>query len=501
MLEAQKIPTAWRERENLRETGQFWTPRWIAEAMIQYVCKADLIFDPAIGNGAFLEALRQNDSSRVAFYGFDVDEKLLSSPIFQTEKCLVEKRDFLKAPPLRKFPAIVSNPPYIRHHRLDEETKTSLKNMAARIAGFSLDGRAGYHIYFLIQALNLLEENGKLAIILPADACEGVFANKLWRWITENFQVEAVVTFDEKAAPFPKIDTNAIIFFIRNAKPKISFSWVKVQENSSFALKELVAANFSKSNPPALEVFERNSAEALKTGFSRPAHHRQTKFILADFAKVMRGIATGANEFFFLTKQQAKDLNIASEFLQNCVGRTRDIIGDVFTTNDLQRLDQAGRPTQLLSIEKPLAELPPEIIDYLQKGVALKLPERSLIGLRNPWYKQEKRKTPEFLFAYLGRRSARFIRNEAQVVPLHCLHCVYTHEKDARHIANLRQILNHPDTLQNLHLVSKSYGAGALKAEPQNLKNLPLPDYLVEKFGLETTGQTDRSLAAQFSLF
>jgi hypothetical protein len=62
----------------------------------------------------------------------------------------------------------------------------------------------------------------------------------------------------------------------------------------------------------------------------------------------------------------------------------------------------------------------------------------------------------------------------------------------------LHQVLNHPDTLQNLHLVSKSYGAGALKAEPQNLKNLPIPDYLVEKFALEVE---IKSASAQISLF
>jgi hypothetical protein len=167
----------------------------------------------------------------------------------------------------------------------------------------------------------------------------------------------------------------------------------------------------------------------------------------------------------------------------------------------LWRLDQAARPTLLLDIDKPLAELPPEIVAYLQRGADLALPERSLIKLRRPWYKQEKRRTPEFLFAYLGRRNARFIKNDAKVVPLHCLHCVYTHSRDARQLEKLHQVLNHPDTLQNLHLVSKSYGAGALKAEPQNLKNLPVPDYLVEKYELLPATKMTKTNPAQLGLF
>lgn len=500
-MQAQIIPTNWELREKLRKEGQFWTPFWVAEAMIQYVRETDLLFDPAVGNGSFLNALRQSGFSEMSFYGFDTDENQLSSQVFRTEKCVVEHRDFLKNPPNRKFKSIISNPPYIRHHRIDEETKKWLKNLTARITGFSIDGRAGYHIYFLIQALNLLEENGKLAIILPADVCEGIFADKLWHWITENFCVEAVITFDEKAAPFPNLDTNAIIFFIKNAPPENSFKWIKVNEAIDLELSELVASGFRLKDFDTIEVSERTLSEALKTGFSRPENNRQTKYLLSDFATVMRGIATGANEFFFLTEKQAKESQIPGEFLKSCVGRTRDVIGDAFTENDLLRLDNISRPTLLLSIEKSYKELPETIIEYLQKGIELKLPERALIKLRNPWYKQEKRRTPEFLFAYLGRRSSRFIKNEAQVVPLHCLHCVYTHSKDKRYIDSLHKVLNHPDTLQNLNLVSKSYGAGALKAEPQNLKNLPIPDYLVEKFGLKEETFEMKPVSTQMSLF
>jgi len=62
-----------------------------------------------------------------------------------------------------------------------------LKQIAASITGNSIDGRAGYHIYFLIQALNLLEQDGKLAFIMPADTCEGKFSKNLWKWISEKF--------------------------------------------------------------------------------------------------------------------------------------------------------------------------------------------------------------------------------------------------------------------------------------------------------------------------
>lgn len=208
----QNLPTDWNEREILRDKGQFGTPNWVAEAMISYVSQdTDLIFDPATGRGAFFEALLKLNKPEISFWGTDIDAEVLNDEIYRNNSCHIELRDFIKNPPERKFKAIVGNPPYIRHHRIDEKTKTFLKQLSAAKAGFIIDGRAGYHIYFLIQALNLLEKEGRLAFIMPADTCEGKFAKDLWQWISEKFCIEAVITFDSEATPFPNVDTNAIM--------------------------------------------------------------------------------------------------------------------------------------------------------------------------------------------------------------------------------------------------------------------------------------------------
>ena len=55
---SQKLPASGPKREALRQKGQFWTPDWVAQAMVAY-CVAgggDSIFDPAVGAGAFFRA-------------------------------------------------------------------------------------------------------------------------------------------------------------------------------------------------------------------------------------------------------------------------------------------------------------------------------------------------------------------------------------------------------------------------------------------------------------
>lgn len=482
----QKLPTEWKEREILRDKGQFWTPSWVAEAMIAYVAdNTNLVFDPATGRGAFYEALLKLNKQNVQFYGTDIDPEVLSDEIYNKENCFVENRDFIKNPPKRKFSAIIANPPYIRHHRIDEETKLLLKKIALSITGHSIDGRAGYHIYFLIQALNLLEQDGKFAFIMPADTCEGKFAKNLWKWISENFCIECVVTFDERATPFPNVDTNAIIFMIKNNKPQKTFQWVKVNQAYSDDLLKFVASNFKLKEFESLEITTRQLKEGLSTGLSRPEqNHNGFKFHLNDFANVMRGIATGSNEFFFLTSQKTKELNIPNEFLKRAIGRTKDVTGSVLTLKDIEKLDKENRPTYLLSIYGQ-GNLPKSIMDYLKVGEEMGLPSRSLIKQRKPWYKMEQRKVPPLLFAYLGRRNSRFIKNEAGVLPLTGFLCVYPIYNDKEYIDNLWKALNHPDTLENLKLVGKSYGSGAIKVEPRNLNKLPIPEHIVAQFNLK----------------
>jgi adenine-specific DNA-methyltransferase len=494
----QKLPSNWNEREVLRDKGQFWTPNWVAQAMVSYVSdNTDLVFDPATGRGAFYNALLELNKNNVLFYGTDIDPDVLSDKIYNKDKCFVENRDFIKNPPDRKFKAIVANPPYIRHHRIDKETKSLLKRISISITGNSIDGRAGYHIYFLIQALNLLEQNGKLAFIMPADTCEGKFAKNLWKWISERFCIESVITFDESATPFPNVDTNAIVFLIKNTKLKKTLHWVKVNEAPSSDLLTFVSSNFKKKQFDTLEIVNRKLTEGLLTGFSRPEqNHNGFKFHLNDFANVMRGIATGSNEFFFLTSHQVQKLRIPKEFLKRAVGRTKDATESVITLDDVEALDRENRPTFLLSINGQENNYPKAIREYLTVGEEMGLPTRSLIKQRNPWYKMERRKVPPLLFAYLGRRNTRFIKNEAGVLPLTGFLCVYPIYDDQEYIDNLWQALNHPDTLINLKLVGKSYGAGAIKVEPGNLNKLPIPEHIVTKFNLkrpykDTDGQLE----------
>jgi adenine-specific DNA-methyltransferase len=489
----QKLPTVWHEREALREKGQFWTPIWLAEAMASWVTEQSpsVLFDPAVGPGTFFAAAR-SIGYKGHFAGFELHtmafadgEKLgLNQKDFST----IEIADFISSRFNRTFSAIISNPPYIRHHRLSDQRKTELRAVAERVLGFPLDGRVGLHVYFLLKCLEHLSPEGRLAFLLPADICEGISSHALWNRLCERYRLEAVLTFDKSAAPFPKVDTNAMVFFISHSTPLPHFKWLRIKERNSITISNLLRTSKNvHENHDSLIFHERELSEALGTGLSRSPRPATLHGVpLSHFARVIRGIATGANEFFFLTREQLKSLELDPRFFVRAIGRTRDCRTDVLHRSTLEQLDQAGRPTWLLNLDNtPKDRLPAKLRSHLESGVQQQLNLRPLIQSRQPWYKMEQRTPPPILFAYLGRRDCRFILNEAGVVPLTGFLCVYPWDTNRESIHRLWRALNHPDTLQNLAFAGKSYGGGAVKVEPRQLDKLEIPNSVLQTIGLK----------------
>lgn len=493
--QAYTLPRYGHKREVLRKKGQFWTPDWTADVMVSYVLqvKPSRLLDPALGQGVFFRAAKryaQSHDFELTLFGRDIDPEVVSqarvSGLDAGDLRNVEMRDFVLDPPSELFPAIVANPPYIRHHRLLPVQKEHLRQFAHKATGRHIDGRAGLHVYFLIRTLQTLAPDGRLAYIVSADICEGVFASALWQWICSQYRLDAVITFASEATPFPDVDTNALIFFIRNATPASDFDWVKCLDRDSKELAALVSGRQQKDYR-GIQVHRRLLSEALVTGLSRPpsddAKHHYT---LGDFASVMRGIVTGDNDFFFMTSARAKELGIPDTLLVKAVGRMRDVQGEYFDLEDLHRLEDKGRPTRLLNVNGlPFDRLPVLVRKYLEDGEKSGLPNKTLIKTRRPWYRMEIRKVPPILFAYLGRRSARFIRNQADVVPLTCLLCIYPRHSSPEYIEHLWKVLSNPRTISNLKKVGKSYGGDAIKVEPRALERLPLPDALVHAEGID----------------
>jgi len=452
------------------DLGQHWTPQWLAKSMVKYTLKDwggtkdDVVFDPSAGNGAFYEATKSVDKS-VGFGGIEID------PDYVDDDKGIWEANFFSHPPYNKYWSIVVNPPFIRNHNITPKLKQQCQKYCKWVTGISIDGRAGLHFYFLIKSLDHLKHGGRMAFIMPADLLEGISAKSIWMWIAANYDIDAVVGFKSEVAPFPSLDVNVFVAFIKAALPRNTVKWEVIDKQDR--LDDLISTDFSLAET-------RDLGEAIETGLSRPMTNHGCTHVLGDFVDIKRGIATGDNEFFFMTREQAieRKLDPDSSFFRRAIGRVRDVQSNVLRKGDMDKLDEEGRPTYLLCLTGD-EELSPEMKDYIQQGEDRGLHEKSLIKQRNPWYKMEQREVPPFFFSYLGRSNCRFIKNKMSqgILPLTSFLCVYP--KVGKR--TMWDALNDERVIDHLNLVGKSYGSDSIKVEPKSLLQLPLPQEIVDK--------------------
>ncbi|MBB3896609.1 Eco57I restriction-modification methylase domain-containing protein [Roseococcus suduntuyensis] len=478
------------EREQLRTKGQFWTPAWVARGMVAWALQGtETLFDPAVGPGAFFDAgkyVGQLREASVKLKGAEIDSDQIAAGIAgglsPDDYAAVTHGNYMSLK-FDDLPCIVANPPYIRHHRMPPDEKLAYQENSSRIIGRKIDGRAGLHVHFLIKSLTELKKAGRLCYILPSDVCEGKYSDALWSWISQNFRINAAVTFRSSSSPFPGIDTNPIIICISNEEPAPEFVWAQVKEYNCSDFFDFFNSNFSNI-AESISAKRRQTLEAIRTGLSRPPQMAINGIEFGKLFKVMRGIATGDNSFFFLTLRQIQFYGLETKYFRRGIARTRDHASPVLRHVDLDRLDEKGRPTYLLSFDARGKDIPASLLSYIRRGEDLGLPQRPLIAQRSPWYKMEQRVPPPWLFAYLGRRECRFIRNEAEALPLTGFLCIY--QRDVLNISSsiCEEILSDPDILTHLALVAKSYGQGSLKVEPRNLEKLMIPHEVLLRAGL-----------------
>jgi hypothetical protein len=218
----------------------------------------------------------------------------------------------------------------------------------------------------------------------------------------------------------------------------------------------------------------------------------KTLIPLRKIARVHRGIATGANQFFTLSEAEAKENRIGPQFLKPVIANSRATPNYNFTEDDFRNLLRDGHKSWLLSCNKPKSDLKSHagLLNYLTSGEKKEINKRYLTRTRDLWYAQEKRTPAPIVFTYMSREKPRFIYNEANALALNTLHMIQPGRSvadDERRLKALLCYLNSGVCRSILKRTGRVYGGGLVKLEPREVENLPVID-------IENLGEEDVSL-------
>ncbi len=484
LLDSQKTQA---ERNRL---GQFATPFELASQIVRasaaWVGAQEPVrfLDPAVGTGVFFSALRQTVNSEciAAAAGYEIDphygapaQDLWSGIGFE-----VHLSDFTRttAPDAEadRFNLIICNPPYVRHHHLSSDEKERLRRLARQRAGLALSGLSGLYCYFLALAHGWMADDGVAAWLIPSEFMDVNYGKAVKNYLLERVTLLRVHRFDPNEVQFEDALVSSAVIWLRKTAPP-------AEHEVEFTFGGSVAAPRISRKTPVSVI----SRESKWTRFPMAEARTATKGArLGDFFTIKRGIATGGNEFFILSKERIVSLGLPIECFRPILPGPRFLTEDEVMTNG-DGNPVIDRLLFLLNCRLPETEIQtryPALWRYLQSGKP-EVAGRYLCRHRTPWYAQEDRPPTPFVCTYIGRGDAkngrpfRFILNHSQATAANVYLLLYPKAALARALAQdaslsrkLWQALTQIDA-HELLAEGRVYGGGLHKLEPSELAQAP----------------------------
>jgi methylase of polypeptide subunit release factors len=491
-LRLDRLKTA-KERNRL---GQFATPATLSLDIAQYArrlwsSRTDRVrfFDPAIGTGSFYSALRQAFPPDIIAEaaGVEIDPAFAQAAedLWAGTALCVVRGDFTQQQPDRRVNLILTNPPYVRHHHLSREDKERLKAVVLEHHHIDVSGLAGLYCYFLMIGDAWMEDRGLAAWLIPSEFMDVNYGVALKRYLTDRVKLLHIHRFSPWDVQFcDALVTSAIVVFEKTAPPTVH--------------EVCMSFGGSISNPTKSELVPLPILRDAKKWTAFPHNGAIGKLrsaTLGDYFTIKRGLATGANSFFILEREEAIRRGIPGRFLKPILPSSRYIHGSVIEADNdgYPNLDERLVVLDCDLSEETIRKRYPGFWAYLEEGKRRGIHQGYLASRRTPWYSQESRKPAPFLCTYMGRQGKkgspfRFFLNRSQATAANVYLLLYP--KGALKAAlDMRPelfpvILSILQGLKADHLIGagRVYGGGLHKMEPKEFAGLPA-ETIVEAIG------------------
>ena len=480
------------------EMGQYATPFSLALEIVEFVrdnwltsTKSIRFLDPAVGTGAFVSALlhafpKEHIESAV---GVELDPQvaLVTRELWGAWGLEMTSADFARLP----FPdspqvnLLVANPPYVRHHHLDRHVKRFLQERANTAVGLKVNGLAGLYCYFLLLAHRWLADDGFGVWLIPSEFMDVNYGEVVKHYLTEQVALHHVHRFDSEDVQFDDalISSTVLVFQKRRppAEHEVTFSLggtLRVSRLSKRIVQHELA-NVSKwTSLPGKPIHY----------VARSVDRLNATTCIGDLFDIRRGLATGANEFFILSRQMAREKGLPKQFLRPILPSPRYLNNDgIYADADGYPLIEPSLVLLDCDLDENEVERFPTLQAYLDEGKSRGFTERYIPSHRAPWFKQEDRPAAPILCSYMSRSKSgtsgiRFFRNYSQATAPNVYLMLYptqsiqrAAEKDSNLLDALFQLLKR---VSHEHLLyeGRTYGGGLNKIEPKELARVSLPD-------------------------
>ena len=454
--------------------GQFFTPPPVARFMCRWLLEkgAREIFDPAFGLGAFYFAARELNPT-IRFRAVEKDATVLmyfraDHPNLDDRTIVLSNADYFSVWGI-KYSAIVCNPPYMRFQYFMDRHQV-IPEIERRL-GRKLSGYLNIASAFLLKSLHELAPGGCLAYLMPLEFLNTGYGETVKQALLDKGRLKALLRIEPEGEVFPDAITSVGIILVSDdgKHEPVKFCTVQTLDQLEHNLSDLPCRS--------VPTEELRPADKWLRHFEEPcALDRGALQSLSTYGSFSRGIATGANEFFLLSKSDAAKWELPTSVLHPCISRSSQIKQVFITDADIERLIEKDERILLADLSSSQEDAVKKYIDF---GERQGFDKRYLTRMRNPWFKLESRKPAPILFGVFSRNGFKVIRNKSRAVSLTCFHCFYPNLFGARFLDHLFLYFCSSVGQRIMAREVRKYGDKLDKFEPHDLNNslVPSPEW------------------------
>ncbi len=401
--------------------GGYYTPRPIANFLAHWAIRSlsARVLEPSCGDGNILIAVARqlmglgaaSDALNQQLYGVELDpqeaaqaaQRLRDLGLPFSTNDIIHVGDFfehcqrhlfgekvltLALKEHQRFDAVIGNPPFIRYQHFPKEHRQIALRMMQQ-AGLHPNRLTNAWLPFLVVGSLLLEKDGRLAMVIPAELFQVNYAAETRQFLSDYYSRVTLVTF--KQLVFDGIQQEVVLLLAeRNHTPDGGIRAIELD-----GIEDLDTLTPAKLDATKLKPMD-HSTEKWTQYFLDPAEIH----LLREMRKhpgvtpanqvldVNVGIVTGRNAFFVLAQNQVKSCSL-EPYLERIVSRSAHLVGAIFGAADWQDNVAAQLPTFLFTPDDvAFQELPESLQRYIALGETKDYHKGTSAGFANAgtWY-------------------------------------------------------------------------------------------------------------------
>jgi len=460
--------------------GAYYTPLQLANAMVSLFASEDIVnvLEPSCGDGVFIDSLAQqgllDNVENVTAVEIEPDEAK------KVEKCYANKdtvnvlnEDFFdfyeRCYSKKKFDLIFGNPPYIRYQYLTEKQR-EIQSQILISHGMKSNKLINAWVGFVVACVQMLSENGRIALVLPAEILQVAYAEDLRLFLSNQFSRITLMTFEKLV--FPEIEQEVLVFVGEKGGEEKGIRIIEMNDLSGFVTLDLKKNGYQKLQH-VKEKWTKYfiSAEEVEIIQSIRNDSRFAKF--SDFGIINIGITTGNNNYFSIDRETEGKYSLEKVTL-HLIGRSSHAHGIYFTEEDWEVNAKEGKKAMLINFpQTPYEKYPKLHKQYIKSGEAAGEHKGYKCSIRDRWYIVPSIWVPDAFFLRRNNLYPKFVLNRCDAVSTDTMHRMKLNEGvDGENI-----LLSYYNSISFAftEICGRSYGGGVLEILPGEMGKIVLP--------------------------